>query len=344
MSEIKHCSGCGVSLQNIDKEKVGYTPKLENDLCQRCFRLKHYGDTTVIDMHGVESEDVLNSIKDIEGKVVLMVDVSDIESTLFRGVRRHLFDRELILVVTKRDLLPKTVSEQKILKTLQERIREEAVDIVEAILISIYDDMSIQNVKKILLKHAKEANLIVMGYANTGKSSFLNKLLESDFTVSPYANTTLKIQSADFGTHKIYDTPGIRMEASYFDFMSAKQQAQYSITKTLKPITHQLKGDQVFFIPNCADVVIQAKGQGTVTLLFSDEIKIHRTKLENRKNYLSKHINYPDKTYQLNFNLDAGQYDIVIKQLGWLSIKGDGFKIKTTSILHDGVVLRKAMI
>ncbi len=344
MNEIRHCLGCGVVLQNSDKEKVGYSPKLENDLCQRCFRLKHYGDTAVIDMHGVESEDVLESIKGIEGKVVLMVDVTDIESTLFSGIRRHLIDRELILVVTKRDLLPKTVSEQKIIRTLQARVREEAVEFSEAILISIFDQKSLDNAKRILLKHAKDSNLIVMGYANTGKSSFLNKICSTDFTVSPYANTTLNIQAADFGQHKIYDTPGIRMEASYLDHLDAKTQAKYSINKALKPITHQLKGDQVFFIPNCVDVVIQAVGEGSITLFFSDELNIHRTKLENRENYISKHINYPSKTHQLNFNLDEGRYDIVIKQLGWLSVKGEGFKIKTTSILKDGVVIRKAMI
>lgn len=344
MSESKHCTGCGVVLQNTDKDLIGYSPKLENDLCQRCFRLKHYGDTTVIDQHGVESEDVLESVKNIEGKIVLMVDITDIESTLFRGIRRHLLNRELILIVSKRDLLPKTVSEQKILRTLQARVHDEAVEFVEAILISIHDQKSINNARKILLKHAEETNLIVMGYANTGKSSFLNKILESDFTVSPYANTTLKIQSAIFGNHLIYDTPGILMEASYFDFMTAKQQAQFSITKTLKPITYQLKGDQVFFIPNYADISIQVIGEGTATLYFSDECDVHRSKLGNRENYIDKHIQYPDKTYSLNFNLDEGRYDIVVKQLGWLSLKGDGFKIKTTSILKDGIVLRKAMI
>lgn len=344
MSEHKHCLGCGVILQSEDKNKVGYAPKIENDLCQRCFRLKHYGDTEFIDKYGVESEDVLLSIQKIEGKVVLMVDITDIESTLFRGIRRHLNFRDLILVVTKRDLLPKTVSQQKILRTLQARIKEESVDFLEAILISIYDDASIKNAKTILLKYAQTSNLIVMGYANTGKSSFLNKLCETEFTVSPYANTTLNIQSTDFGKHKIYDTPGIRMEESYFDFMDAKTQAKFSINESVKPITYQLKGNQCFFIKDLVDVSIEAKGEGNVTLYFSSECEIHRTKLENRENYLKKHIQYPDKCYQNTFNVDEGKYDIVIKQLGWFCISGDGFIIKSNSILKDGVIIRKAMI
>lgn len=41
---MKKCLGCGVVLQNTDKDALGYTPKLENDLCIRCYKLKHYGN------------------------------------------------------------------------------------------------------------------------------------------------------------------------------------------------------------------------------------------------------------------------------------------------------------
>ncbi len=39
------CKGCGIKLQNKDKEKLGFTPlKLEeNIMCERCFKMKHYG-------------------------------------------------------------------------------------------------------------------------------------------------------------------------------------------------------------------------------------------------------------------------------------------------------------
>ena len=43
----KKCVGCGIELQNTDKDLQGYTPKSidskEDMYCQRCFQLKHYG-------------------------------------------------------------------------------------------------------------------------------------------------------------------------------------------------------------------------------------------------------------------------------------------------------------
>lgn len=35
----KYCKGCGVRLQDEDREAIGYTPNLEKDYCQRCFRI-----------------------------------------------------------------------------------------------------------------------------------------------------------------------------------------------------------------------------------------------------------------------------------------------------------------
>ena len=44
---IIRCFGCGCELQNHDPLQTGYTPKiLDGDgtvLCQRCYRLQHYG-------------------------------------------------------------------------------------------------------------------------------------------------------------------------------------------------------------------------------------------------------------------------------------------------------------
>ena len=35
----KRCIGCGAVLQDTDKKALGYTPKLNNKYCMRCFRL-----------------------------------------------------------------------------------------------------------------------------------------------------------------------------------------------------------------------------------------------------------------------------------------------------------------
>lgn len=40
----KKCSGCGVLLQNDNINKEGYVDDLNKDICERCFKLKYYGE------------------------------------------------------------------------------------------------------------------------------------------------------------------------------------------------------------------------------------------------------------------------------------------------------------
>ena len=43
---MNKCTGCGIILQIVDKTKPGYTLKIDNELCERCFKIKHYNSST----------------------------------------------------------------------------------------------------------------------------------------------------------------------------------------------------------------------------------------------------------------------------------------------------------
>lgn len=60
----KYCKGCGVLLQNEDENALGYVPTLDTSYCQRCYRIRHYGDVTINMQQGIESNATLEkSIK-----------------------------------------------------------------------------------------------------------------------------------------------------------------------------------------------------------------------------------------------------------------------------------------
>ena len=56
----KKCLGCGIELQDENVLNPGYTTNLDYDFCQRCFRLKNYGDYQVVDK---SNEEYINWIK-----------------------------------------------------------------------------------------------------------------------------------------------------------------------------------------------------------------------------------------------------------------------------------------
>ena len=108
------CVGCGVELQINHPEELGYTNSLDSTYCKRCYRIKHYGDHASLKKHSVSSDKVFEAVNQIEGTILLVIDVTDIDSGLFTGIQRHLTNRDFIIVLTKWDLLPKTVSKQKV--------------------------------------------------------------------------------------------------------------------------------------------------------------------------------------------------------------------------------------
>ena len=71
---MKKCTGCGIALQYQDKNKLGYTRKKENTLCERCFKLKNYGDYKEVPLTNKEYQQTISSIKKDE----LIVYVTDI--------------------------------------------------------------------------------------------------------------------------------------------------------------------------------------------------------------------------------------------------------------------------
>ena len=58
--EIKTCMGCGVKLQDENVLQEGYTTSLDNDICQRCFRLKNYGEYQMVTKSNDEYLEILD--------------------------------------------------------------------------------------------------------------------------------------------------------------------------------------------------------------------------------------------------------------------------------------------
>ena len=101
----KKCSGCGITLQTKYKDKDGYVDNLDKDLCYRCFRQKHYNEWNKTNINNIES--ILDNIKDND----LVVYVSSLLNLNLEYINNF---KKVILVLTKRDILPKSIIDDKI--------------------------------------------------------------------------------------------------------------------------------------------------------------------------------------------------------------------------------------
>lgn len=353
-STIKYCYGCGVRLQHTDPEKTGYVVKPEQALCQRCYRLTHYGDTTRLKTEEADSDEVLREIASIDALYLYVADLTDFEGSMIPGINRHLANKDLLLVATKRDLLPVTMSNSKLLRFVQSRMKAYGCEVKGIVVIGDYAKDGIDEVEHGLRLFRKGRAVVALGMANAGKSTLLNQLVkpEKTLTVSPYPHTTLRLNAIRCGDYTVYDSPGIRVENSLWNRLSPVDIRKITLDRAYAPRSFQLRDDQTIIAGGLCAISIYGCNDVSLTSYLSENVLLHRTKAERRDEFLEKHfdeleprlIERPALTQKTVYQGKNEKTDIVINQLGWFCIQGEFTKIEVLTPVGVNVLFRKAMI
>lgn len=311
----KRCSGCGVLLQHDKPELEGYVEANmyeKSNICRRCFRFRFYGDYIFVNKSNEEYENILNRISKTGDLVVYMVDMFDISDELINVDK--LLNNPMILVLTKRDLLPKSVKEDRIFKHL----KTYKLDIIDMISISSEKNYNLDRLYKMITKHKKSNNVYIVGNTNSGKSSFINKMIKNYsnnkafITTSMLPTTTLDLMEIKINDKlTIIDTPGLVEEGNIvnsYDYMVLKRILP---KKEVKPRTYQIMEGHSLLIEDFARVDYLEGEKNSFTLYLSNEIEVNNVKISP--------IIKVKKFKKYSFDVNPGE-DIVISGLGWIKI------------------------
>lgn len=275
----KKCSGCGVILQTINPEHIGYVKEVnleKSNLCERCFRIRHYGDYKIVTKSNDDYLKILEQVNKTGDLVVLVVDVFSISPALEN--LSSLLSNPVLLVISKRDILPKSIYEQKILDYMDRF----SLNIVDKILVSSNRNYQFDELFSMLHQYKKSNKVYVVGFTNAGKSTLINKLLynysdsKTEITTSILPSTTLDtIEIALDEELVLVDTPGLLEEGNLINLVSGKDLKRIVPSKEIKPITYQVKQKQYFIIDKFA--YIECLDATNITLFFSESLNIERT-------------------------------------------------------------------
>ena len=314
---IKKCVGCGSILQYEDKNKEGYISKEnydDNKICQRCFRIKNYGDYTIVNKDPISYEKLFNSIKNKNDLVLFLCDIFTLDDSL---LYLNDFKGKVILVITKKDLLPKSVKEIKLLNYIKNNYKINALGII---FVSSNKNYNIDLLMNTINKYKTSNNVYLVGNTNAGKSSLINAIIKSQkkenisITTSSLPATTLDEIKIDINDNlTLIDTPGLIGDDNYLTNLDAKDVKIVSPKVEIKPRTYQMKPNQSLLIGDYARIDYLSNDKNSFTLYLSNEIKVNRINL-NTNDYL-RNLN------KTNFNLDNNK-DIVINGLLFCKITG----------------------
>lgn len=298
----KKCLGCGIVLQDFDKLADGYVSCLDKDLCERCFIIKNYGQNKTITKNNNDYIAIINNIREDD----LVVYVSSLLT-----LKIDLLDKfkNIMLVLTKRDILPKSIKDKKIINYIKKRYN----NILDVIEVSAYKKYNIDVLYDKLIKYGQNRSIYFVGATNSGKSTLINQIQDSygkekgNITTSNYPSTTLGIVSIHVGDITINDTPGLINNASIINYLDNEIIKKINAKKEIKPITLQIKGTGAILVDNLIRIEYETI-TSSITFYISNNININQISLKN-----PQFKNYQFTSYNILDNKD-----IVIDDLGFI--------------------------
>lgn len=331
----KKCLGCGVELQDENMLLEGYTVNIENDLCQRCFRLKNYGEYQAATKTNEEYGQILEAVGKTKDLVIYVTDILNVEQDLY-DIRKYL-PNKILLVLNKRDVIPKSVKDEKLINYFKEKYSF----FNDIVVVSSEKNMNIDYLLRRIKYFQVSKNVYVAGHTNAGKSSLINKLIKNysdskqELTISPLPSTTLNMITIEINEYlTIIDTPGLIDEESLTNYISEDVLKIITPKKEIRARTYQLRKGQSIIIGDILRLDYIEGEKNSFTLYIANDAKTKRI-ISSRHEDLK---NLAKRTYQLPFN-----QDIVVKGLGFIKCVNRGvvdiyLNQKVGTFLRDNLI------
>lgn len=327
----KKCVGCGAIMQCSNSEMEGYISEekyLDSNICERCFRIKNYGDYKSVVKDNNTFINILNQINKND-LVILVMDLFNLPDDV--ELIKNNINSKILLVLTKRDILPKVIYEDRLLSYIDKY----DLDIVDKIIVSSNKNYHFDELITKINKYKTSKKVYVVGFTNAGKSTLINKIIynyssdKPQITTSMLPSTTLNSIDIKFNDITFVDTPGLLSEGSIENIVDVNLLKKITPKSEIRPITYQIKSKQCIVIENILEINLC---NNNVTIFMSNTLKIDRF-------YKSKDLPLLEtRTIKMKAN-----HDLVISGLGFIKFTKD--EVITVSVLINvNVYMRNSLV
>ncbi|XP_077211795.1 P-loop containing nucleoside triphosphate hydrolases superfamily protein [Tasmannia lanceolata] len=370
-------------------------------VCTRCHSLRHYGkvkDPTVENLlpdfdfdHTIGRK--LVTASGTRSVVLMVVDAADFDGSFPKKVAKLVSNTidensaawkegkpgnvpRVVLVVTKIDLLPQSISPTRLEHWVRQRAREGGANKLTSVhMVSAIRDWGLKNLVDDVQELAGlRGNVWAIGAQNAGKSTLINSMGKYvggkviHLTEAPVPGTTLgiiRVEGVLKGQVKLFDTPGILHPYQISTRLTRDEQKLVHISKEVKPRTYRIKAGYSVHIAGLVRLDVEKSSVDSIylTVWASPYLPLHMGKTENASMMLEAHFGRQlqppigekrvaelGEWVRREFNVcgnrwDVSSMDVAVAGLGWFAI---GLKGETVLGVwsYDGVdiTLRNSLI
>ncbi len=331
----KKCKGCGSIMQSQNASMEGFVRLNmydKADYCERCFKITHYGEYSVLDKK-IDTDGIIRNINsDKVASVAFLIDSLNINENIKKYISK--FKNNKYILVTKRDVLPKSLREKKII----EYVKNNICDIDNIMCVSSVKNYNIDKfIKKLTDQNIRR--IYIVGFTNCGKSTFINHLLTSNnqkpmITTSNIPNTTASYIVVQLNKQlTIIDTPGFIDDNAIYNFVEYNKTLKYYPKKEIKVKTFQVRSTYSVIVNDFLRIENIFEKSNSFSFYMNDKLRYE--KLSNKNNKLR---NLEEMTFDIN-----EPTDILVGGLGFVRITKIG-KIKIYVLNSKMISIRKSMI
>ncbi len=332
----KICRGCGALFQSNNPELEGFIKeenKEKSTLCERCFKIRNYGEYQKITKKNDDFFEILKQINETGDLVVLVIDIFNINKDI-KEICSYFKNNDVLVVLNKRDVLPLSVK----INNLLAYVDRLGINYIDKLIISTAKNYNFDLLMNKINTYKKSKNVYAVGFTNVGKSSMINKIIYNysdsilDVTTSILPSTTLSNVKVDVNENlTLIDTPGIIDDGSIMNYLEPEKLKKVLPRNEIRTITYQIRSKQSIFIEDL--VRIDCEMSNNLTLYFSNKLDITRE------------FNNSDKLRNLEKHelIVFENQDIVISGLGFIKVTDNG-RIIIYTVPNVDVFTRPSLI
>ena len=368
---VIRCQSCGAILQADSKKEPGFISKaiVENGVpkipyCNLCYEKMLSLNSSALD-HETD-KDILKILKDAvatDSLIVWVVDLFSFNGTLNPDVVKRVKKLNILVIGSKRDLMPSFATDEMLTRYLDERFSEVGINPIAIKLIGNEDAINIKKILELFAEYRKGRDVYLIGELNSGKTTIINKMLKDyknntrwQVKTELYPGTNSNVLEIPLTNSSFfYELPDLSNSTTVFSRVEAPVQKLITPKKEVV-MTRKFIGDgSAICVGNLACLYV-VKGHHTSIRVFAGEKVEIKTMANDRvddfmaENLKKKHLKPVSERYRSFRDYDMFEYDlenddlrhdISIEGLCWFSMRGKGQTVRV--LLPKGAAVKESL-
>ena len=369
---VIRCHSCGAILQSNSTKLPGFISRniIDNGIpkipyCNACYEKMLSLNSSELEQEVDKA--TLKILKDAvatDALIVWVVDLFSFNGTLNPDVVKKVKKLNVVVFGTKRDLFAPTISNDSLARYLDERFAEYGINPVWIKLLGNEQTVDTNEIMTKLHELRKSHDIYMIGNLNSGKTTFINKLLKNyenktkwPIKTENYPGTTTDVLEIPLSNSSFfYELPDLSNGTSVLSKVEKDVQKFIIPKKQIVMKRHIIGEGATILVGNlaCLQIIKGAfpmsvrvfAAEAVETKVVANDRVDSFNELNRRKHLIrpvsERFVNFEDfDLFEYDLENDDLRHDIAIEGLCWFSMRGKGQTVRVA--LPKGAALKESL-